>query len=119
MFQWNSYILKFSTEETILAGVIRQVILRAPMKIFSYEPRQDGSGKRVRTPKIVPPTVSFRWMASYFVLAWILFLLTLVMVFDSVQFWLCFMGFIYFIYLCVKYLIGYAPPFKWDNLHEN
>lgn len=89
------------------------------MKIFSYELRQDGSGKRVRTPKIVAPTISFRWMASYYMLAWILFLLTLVFLFNNTVFWI---GIIYvfrIIFLSLKYSFGYAPPFKWDNFHEN
>lgn len=89
------------------------------MKIFSYEPRNDGSGKRVRTPKILPPTISFRWMASYFTICWILFLLTLTLVFNNIGFWIVLFFVLRIIYLCLKYLIGYAPPFKWDNIHEN
>lgn len=88
------------------------------MKIFCYEPRNDGSGKRVRTAKILPPTVSFRWMASYFTLFWILFFMTLSLVFNNIGLWIGLMYLLRIIYLCVKYLIGYAPPFKWDNIHE-
>ncbi|VVC37656.1 Hypothetical protein CINCED_3A024293, partial [Cinara cedri] len=73
---WKSQILKYSSEDTFLAGVLRQILIRPPLLIFSYEPRNDGSGKRIRTPKIVQPTISFRWIASYYNLTWILFLLT-------------------------------------------
>jgi len=89
------------------------------MKIFSYEPRNDGSGKRVRTPKILPPTISFRWMASYFNLFWILFLLILTYVFNNIGFWIGVLFVLRIVYLSLKYLIGYAPPFKWDNNHED
>ncbi|XP_001945260.2 sphingomyelin phosphodiesterase 4 [Acyrthosiphon pisum] len=115
----NSQILHLSTENSIFAGVLRQALIRKPMKIFSYEPRNDGSGKRVRTPKILPPTISFRWMASYFTLFWILFLLTLTWVFNNTVFWIGLFYVLRILYLCLKYLIGYAPPFSWDNIHEN
>ncbi|XP_015376259.1 PREDICTED: sphingomyelin phosphodiesterase 4 [Diuraphis noxia] len=116
---FNTHILRLSTENSILAGVLRQALIREPMKIFSYEPRNDGSGKRVRTPKILPPTISFRWIASYFNLCWILFLLTLTLVFNKTGFWIGLFYVLRIVYLCLKYLIGYAPPFKWDNIHEN
>ncbi|XP_025191971.1 sphingomyelin phosphodiesterase 4 [Melanaphis sacchari] len=116
---FNSYILRFSTENSIFSGIMRQALLRKPMKIFSYEPRNDGSGKRVRTPKILPPTISFRWMASYFMLFWILFLLTLTLVFNNISFWIGLFFFLRIIYFYLKYLFGYAPPFKWDNIHED
>ncbi|XP_026817917.1 sphingomyelin phosphodiesterase 4-like [Rhopalosiphum maidis] len=115
----NSHILHLSTKNSILAGILRQALIRKPMKIFSYEPRNDGSGKRVRTPKILPPTISFRWMASYFNLFWILFLLTLTYVFNNIGFWIGVLFVIRIVYLSLKYLIGYAPPFKWDNIHED
>jgi len=105
-------------ENSLLAGVLRQTFIRPPMKIFSYEARL-GSEKRVRTPKIVAPTVSFRWIASYYTLTWILFLLILLWAFKN--FGLC-IGVFYvlrFIYWCVKYFAGYAPPFEWDDLHQN
>ncbi|KAL4136038.1 hypothetical protein QTP88_007609 [Uroleucon formosanum] len=115
----NSHILHLSTENSIFAGVMRQALLRKPMKIFSYEPRNDGSGKRVRTPKILPPTISFRWMASYFTLCWILFLLTLTLMFNNIGSWIGLFYVLRILYFCLKYLIGYAPPFSWDNIHEN
>lgn len=111
--------MKFSTEETLLAGVLRQTLIRAPMKIYSYEPRNDGSGKRVRTPKVVPPVVSFRWMASYFTLSWIMLILSLILVFNSFGFWIALICMFRIVYLCLKYLLGYAPPFKWECFDDN
>lgn len=116
---FNSNILRLSTENSIFAGILRQALIRKPIKIFSYEPRNDGSGKRVRTPKILPPTISFRWMASYFTIFWILVFLLFTLVFNNVGFWIGLFFVFYIIYLCLKYLIGYAPPLKWDNIHED
>lgn len=115
MFQWNSYILEYSTNNTIIAGVLRQTLLRPPMKIFSYEPRNDGSGKKVRTPKVVQPTISFRWIASYFTITWILTLLAFIMVYNKTIIWIVIFSIFIFIFLSLKYLLGYAPPFIWDN----
>lgn len=115
----HSKVLEFSTKNTILAGVLRQSVIRAPMKIFSYEPRNDGSGKRVRTPKILPPTISFRWIASYFTVAWILFMLTFILFFNNSIFWISLFYVIRIVYYCLKYLVGRAPPFEFDNFHED
>lgn len=109
--------MKFSTEETILAGILRQTLIRSPMKIYSYETRNDG--KRIRKPKIIPPVVSFRWMASYYTIIWILFLLTIIWAFNSFGLWIGLFYILRIIYMCIKYLIGYAPPFKWDHIHKN
>lgn len=119
VFQWKTQILKYSSENTILGGLLRQILIRPPLMIFCYEPRNDGSGKRVRTPKIIQPTISFRWIASYYYLIWILFLLTSILIFNNIGF--CIIIFYVFrvLYLCLKYLFGFAPPFTWDNLHEN
>lgn len=111
--------MKYSTEQSVLAGVLRQTFIRAPMKIYCYEPRNDGSGKRVRTPKILPPTISFRWIASYYTITWFLFIMTLIFTFNNVGSWIFLFNILHIIYLCLKYLIGYAPPFVWDNIHEN
>jgi len=118
-FYWNSYILQYATEESILAGVLRQTVIRPPMKIFSYKPRNDGSGKRVRTPIIIPPVISFRWIASYFTLTWIIFFLLITSIFNGFGFWIGLFCIIRIIYFCLKYLIGYAPPFQWENIHDN
>lgn len=85
------------------------------MKIFSYEPRNDGSGKKVRTPKMLLPTVSFRWIASYFTITWILILLTLILLYNKTVFWIVLFTMFIFIFLSFKYLLGYAPPFTWEQ----
>ncbi|XP_050439212.1 sphingomyelin phosphodiesterase 4 [Adelges cooleyi] len=116
---WYPYVLTMSTTESVLAGVLRQTIIRQPMKIYTYEPRQDGSGRRIRTPKTVPPTISFRSLASYFKIAWVLFVLILFFKFNSLTFCIIVWYILRISFMCIKYLIGYAPPYKWDDLSEN
>lgn len=116
ILQWHSHVMKFSVENTIFAGVLRQALIRPPLKIHVYEARL-GYGKRVRTPKIVPPTVSFRWIASYFTLTWIFILLTLIWAFNKSLLWIGLYYVFRIIYWCIKYLIGHAPPFKCENFH--
>lgn len=87
------------------------------MKIYSYEFRND-SGKRVRTPKMLQPTISFRWMASYFTLAWILLILLIILTINNTGLWIFLIFVLYIVYFCVKYILGYAQPFVWeDTLH--
>lgn len=87
--------------------------------VFSYEPRNDGSGKRVRTPKLIEPTISFRWAASYYNIIWIFMLLALMLVFDNFGLYIIIFYVFRVIYMCLKYLFGYTPPFTWDDLHRN
>ncbi|XP_050527603.1 sphingomyelin phosphodiesterase 4 [Daktulosphaira vitifoliae] len=115
---WYPFIINMCISESVIAGVLRQAIIRPPMKIYIYEPRQDGSGRKVRTPKVIPPTISFRPLASYFRIFWVLFIITLIMQLNSFSFWIFVWYTLKIIYMCIKYILGYAPVYNW-NFSEN
>lgn len=117
LLQYSSQMVTWYTRRDVVGGVARQ-LLSGPQVVYYFDKRMPGSP--VRVPNSLPPRLSLRMLANYYLLGYGSLLVLLAMFLFRLSFTGVTVAFLFLwvILMVVRWMMGCAPIVPVVSVHD-